>query len=257
MKKKVELNYTEARSLNDRAYDLLGEMILARETDALLAEIDAEKASGDTQETDAFFARRDADNVQKISRCFHRQKTRTFFYDTLPKVGRIAAVVIAALAVAGGVALAASHTVRVQVMKMLVNVEKEYTELSLVEDTDASFDVPAEWEGGYYPSYIPEGYAVDSVISVPDYSMVEYVNINSDKVGIDFSECGEGAESNIDTENATIESITVGGNDGFLATKENHVSIYWDNGQEYFILQTTDIAREEAVSIAESVRSVN
>ena len=56
----------EDRSLEDRAYDLFGEMLIERETAALLAEIEAEKARGDTAEMDAFLQSR----TRKIWRGF-------------------------------------------------------------------------------------------------------------------------------------------------------------------------------------------
>ena len=49
-------------------------------------------------------------------------------------------------------------------MKLLLHVEEEYTELSLVEDEAASFDVPAEWQGGSFPAYIPEGMKLEQSI---------------------------------------------------------------------------------------------
>ena len=58
----------EDSSLEDRAYDLFGEILLQRETAALLTEIETEKARGDTAEMDAFFAKQDVKNLEKIQR---------------------------------------------------------------------------------------------------------------------------------------------------------------------------------------------
>lgn len=250
------IKQTEYRDINDRAYDLLGELLLEQETAQLLAEIERETAEGHTEDLDTFSALHDAKNLARINRYFRLQRTRVFFRQTLPKIGQIAAILIAVITIAGGVAIATSHTIRVQVMKMLVQMEEQYTSLSLVEDTEASFEVPAEWNGEYYPSKIPEGFQANVVISFPGNHLVEFFNDESASTRIVFSEYGDATMANIDTENAEIQSITIGGNEGYIATKDNHIYIYWGNGQVFFVLQTVGIDKDEAVRIAQSVRRV-
>ena len=180
----------EDRSLDDRAYDLFGEMLLQQETAALLAEIEAEKARGDTAQMDAFFAKQDAKNLEGIQRHFRRHRARVFFRDTLPRIGQIAAIVIAVVAVAGSVAIATSHTLRVQVMQLLVNIEEEYTELKLQEDPAASFEIPAEWCGENYPSFIPDDLVAAMVFSYPDNNSIELIDKRTGAVRGEFSEYG-------------------------------------------------------------------
>lgn len=51
------------RSLSDKAYDFLGEMILEAETQEMLEEIKREQEQGNTAEMDAFFAMQDKRNL--------------------------------------------------------------------------------------------------------------------------------------------------------------------------------------------------
>jgi len=243
----------EYRDINERAYDLLGELLLQHETDTLLAEIEREKASGNTDAYEAFSARQDAKNLARIHRYFRLQRTRTFFRQTVPKIGQIAAILIAVITIAGGVAIATSHTIRVQVMKMLVHIEEQYTSLSLVEDETASFEIPVDWNGEYYPSYIPESFEGNVVISFPGNHMVEFFTGESATIRIIFSEYGDSTMANIDTENATVKAITIGNDSGFIALKDSHIYIYWDNGRAFFVLQTNEITEDEAIRIAQSV----
>ena len=241
------------RSLEDRAYDLFGEMLIERETATLLAEIDAEKARGDTAEMDAFFAKQDAKNLERIQRHFRRHRARVLFRETLPRIGQVAAIVIAVVAVAGSVAIATSHTLRVQVMQLLVNMDEEYTELSLRENPAASFDIPAEWGGENYPSFIPNGFTLGVVHSNADYSSVSYSDMTDTGRKINFSELGESAETNLDTEDAVLESIQINGHQGMLVIKEKKISAYWDDGRHYFILITEGLDRSTFLSIATRV----
>ena len=111
MENRGNINSMEYRNINERAYDLLGEILLQQETDVLLAEIEKDKAVGNTKDMDAFTTRYDAKNLAKIHRYFRLQRARTFLYHTLPKIGQIAAILIAIVTLAGGVAIATSHTV--------------------------------------------------------------------------------------------------------------------------------------------------
>ena len=243
----------EHRDINERAYDLLGELLLQQETDALLEAIENDKASGNTAAYEAFNERQDKKNLARIHRYFRLQRTRTFLRQTLPKIGQIAAILIAVITVGGGVAIATSHTIRVQVMKMLVQMEEQYTSLNLVEDTEASFEIPTEWTGEYYPSYIPEGFEGNVVISFPGNHLVEFFNSMSETMRIIFSEYGDSTMANIDTENATIQAIAIGNDSGFMAIKDSHIYIYWDNGRSFFVLQTNGINDDEAIRIVQSV----
>lgn len=256
MNNRIVQQNTESRSLSDKAYDLLGEMLLEQEAQALLASIAEGTANGGNADMDAFFARRDAKNLETITKHFHKQRIRSFFCETLPKAGRAAAIIVAALAVAGGVAIAASHTVRVQVMKLLTQAETEYTQLSLVEDTEASFDIPAEWEGDYYPSYVPKGLSLYAVYPWPGDNSIEYVNNDTGTIQISFSECDDSTITNIDMESATTKDITIHGDTGILSTKGDRIIIYWDNGRKYFILMTTDLDETTTIKVAESVMLV-
>ena len=243
----------EDRTLADRAYDLFGEMLLERETAALLAEIEAEKARGEPAMSDDFFAKQDAKHLAAIGRHFRRHRARVFFRETLPRIGQIAAIVIATVAVAGSVAIAASQTIRVQVLRLLTNIEQEYTELKLQADPAASFDIPAEWGGENYPSYIPEGFALGAVHSNPGFSSVSYTDTTDAGRKINFSELGEDSEANLDTENAALEPIQVSGHQGTLVTKLNRISAYWDDGRHYFILITRGLDRATFLRMATGI----
>ena len=69
MKAKNRNPFTEQcknRSLSDKAYDLLGELLLEQETNQMLDELNGDKANGTSAEMDAFFAAHD--NLQVFSK---------------------------------------------------------------------------------------------------------------------------------------------------------------------------------------------
>ena len=69
----------------------------------------------------------------------------------------IGACVVLVIGIAAPIAIANIEAIRVRVMELLINIQDEYTEISMVENEEMAFDVPAAWRGEYYPSYIPDG----------------------------------------------------------------------------------------------------
>lgn len=247
---------TLGQSLQDKAYDLLGDMLVERNIARYMKELEEDEANGRTAEMEAFFARQDQANLKKIQVYCRKQRNRRFLRYTLPRLAQVAAVIIAVVALAGGVAVATSQTVRVQVMKLLRNIEEDYTELSLIEDKEASFDVPAEWQGSSFPSYIPEGMQMEQILSMPDYHLVEYHLASTGQICMRFSEAGEGASTNIDTEDANVTTVMIRGDMGYMVQENGDVRIFWSDGQFYYILIMQNATGDEALRVAESVRKI-
>ncbi len=243
------------RSMEDKAYDLLGDMLTERTTAALLMEIE-EEAQGDTAGTDAFFEGPDGKNLRLIEVYTRRQKTKTFFTKTLPRAGQIAAIIIAVIALCGGVAMAASDTFRVQVMRLLLEPTDEYVRLSLVEDEQASFDVPAEWTGRNYPSYIPEHLSLRGISALPGMPAAEYMDTATDKITLRFSELSGGV-INIDNEGAVVNQVAINGHDAQLMKKDSIISLYWSDGQSYFLVTAIGMDEEMTMKIGKSVRRID
>lgn len=182
------------------------------------------------------------------------------------RAGLAAACLIILLGIAAPIAIAKVDFIRVRVLKLLINVEEEYTELSLVEDDEASFNVPAEWRGAYYPSYIPEGYYLWYLDDVDDQVIYHHPD---DEYGIvEFDEMSRDTKMNVDSEDAEISYDAVNGNSALVIKKgdKSFVNIYgeddfvpgdvmviWSNDEKYFLVRVRS-SREEALRIARSVR---
>ena len=252
--KKGEGVFAHNRSAQDRAYDLLGQLLIERQTQRLLKEIEDEKALGNTIEMEQFFAKQEQLHLSRIRAYCRKERMKRLFQITLPKAGKIAAVFIALLALAGGVAIASSHAVRVRVMQLLIRVEEQYTELKLVEDDEASFEVPVGWKGDSFLSYVPEGLVLSNVGGIEGASFVEYKDPQTQSIRLRFQEFDASVESNIDTEGAEIIEVSVRGFDGFMSLKGATTMVVWSDGLDYFVLTTKGMAQEETLAIAEAVR---
>lgn len=250
---KFNSNSTCDRTVQDKAYDLLGELLIERQTKKILQELEEEKARGDTAEMDTFFAKQDQNNLAKIQAYSRKQRTKRFFLHKLPKIGQIAAIVVAVVALAGGVAVATSHTVRVHVMQMLINIEEQYTEIKLVEDETAAFDVPAQWEGSSYLSYIPDGLELLGISTGNNINLAEYAVAQTREICLRFQESNEAVEMNVDTEKAKMEKITVCSNEGYIVKKDETIQVFWSDENHFFLLTTKGMEQTETLEIANSM----
>lgn len=239
--------------MQDRSWDLLAEMWLSEEADAILREIETERAEGKTAEMDAFLARYDAKALRLIEKSAERAQMKRLFKRTLPRIAQIAAVWIAAAVLVGGAAIAASQTVRVKLMKLLVENTPEYTSLQIVEDSETYIDVPAEWDGEYFPSVVPEGLIMRDVDT--DWTRVTYTFPDSFLLQFAYSETTD-ATVNIDSEDAVLKPVRVWGYEGTMIIKEDRIHTYWFDGKTLFELFVRGHSEEEAMAYIDGLRKI-
>lgn len=169
----------------------------------------------------------------------------------VPGILRKVAVFLLVLNLGFTTATAMVPSVRIKVMELLINIEREYTELSLWESQGASFEVPIDWKGSYFPSFIPDGYEIFEVVDTFGICSIKY--LNSEDQEVSFLEGTEYSSVNINTEGAKTEFILVHGRPGMIALREDgYIFIAWSETDRMLILGYTG-TREDAIKIAESV----
>ena len=246
---------SDERTLNEQSYDLFGQMLLEKIATDVQKEIEEDQDDGEIEEMDAFFARFDSKNLKTIEAYFKKKKRKDVLTKTLPRIGQVAAIFIAIIALAGTVAVAASRTVRVRVMQLLYSIEEQYTTISLEEDAEASFDIPSDWTGNSFPSFIPNGMVVSEIISTSDSRIIHYEDDETHEKKLVFIEANT-TISNIDTENAIVKPVLVREHDGVMATKEGFLAIVWSDKTNYFIVMLYEEMPDLAMKIAESVMRI-
>lgn len=202
-------------------------------------------------EMDEFFARTQARTLKTIERATREKKVQRMIKFGLPRVMQIAATVLLLFFIGATVAIASVREVRVRVLQFLIQIEEEYTELSLVDSPEESFPVPEGWRGLYYLSYIPEGFVMQKID--PYYDRVYFLDESRNL--LDFMELTENSYSNIDTENAEIQHITINGSPAIISKKEGRVTVAWSEISRYFILEF-DGNVETAIEIVNNVRII-
>lgn len=245
----------DAWTLDEAAYEFLGQVIAARDTEMYEQMLAENIAQGNTADMDAYFAKHDAKNLKKLAQCEEKYPWKTATIVPLMRIVKVAAFVFVFLSVSVSVAMAASPEFRAEAVRLLQTDQGEYTTLEIVIDPDAFADVPEGWEGSCFPSYIPEGFEVDEILSLPECCDV-ILSGKTSNLRVHFAEYGDSVVCNLDTENATMKEILIQGQMATMAIKEKTIHIYWLDGLHYHILSTNGLDENTAIEIAQSVRKI-
>ena len=257
MKSNPDISMNHSVSIQESAYDLFGDMLLEKEVKEICEEIESEKGTKDEVAMKDFFIRNEQKHLQIIERNCHGGKGGLIGRShVFQRIAQIAAVLIVCLALAGGIALSASSYVRTQVMRLLADVTPEYTELSL--SIEREVNVPADWQGNYYPSIVPEKSFVSYLESDDTCSRVEYSKEDSQNCWIlSFSEYDNSIIVRINTENAELINSMIGGHDVTIMEKDGLITIYWNDGKRLLVLQTQHCSLSETITYASNIIITN
>ncbi len=256
MKSNPENTMNHSVSIQDSAYNLYGDMLLEKKTKEIREEIESEKGTEAETAMKDFFIRNEQKHLQIIEHnCRVSKGSLINHIHALHKIAQIAAVLIVCLALAGGIALAASPYVRTQIMRLLANVTPEYTELSF--SVEREMNIPAEWQGMYYPSVVPENSYVSFWESNEIFSRVTYSTDSSKNEWIlSFAEYEEPVNMRIDTEGSNHINSIINGYEVSITENKGLISLYWNDGQRLFILQTQNSSLSEAITYASNILMV-
>lgn len=172
------------------------------------------------------------------------------FKKGLHKFVNVAACFVLIVGISVPIAIASDESIRVRILKLLVNVRSDHTNVRLMNyDT---IDIPNEWIGMYYPTYIPEGYTVTDVGEL--FPSVDLYN--EDGVRISFSEYTEGSNVNLNSENAELSYIDINGKEALLIDRDDVAMITWAMDDRFFVIDITNSNANIIIMMAKSVQRI-
>lgn len=166
----------------------------------------------------------------------------------LSKPVRVLVASLVLMLVSAGSALATAELIQKGLLKLEVQTYSTHTSFQPVYSGER-MEVPAEWKGAFYPTYIPEGFALHSAIS----SEAEYRTSDGRVLG--FGETEYGGSTNLDTENANVSTVMVNGAEATLIEKGKWTAVVWFANNRMFSVDI-DGSVEEALRIANSVTMI-
>ena len=229
------------------AFKLLTYEIAMENTEKLKAEDIPAEVSARADEAYPRLARR----IRRLTRA---NEVKYFAQKQLPKVAKAAASLILVMYLGLTVAIASSETVLKNVVKFLIQRYDEYSVAGFVATGD-SIDVPPEWDGAYYLSYIPEGFEFECFSCGQYWEQVKYTN----DVGqsIYFSLGNKSVWTNYNTENSVITYYEINGAIAEFAAHESGLNfLTWAVGDQYFMLYST-LSVDDMIYIAKNISIVD
>ncbi len=178
----------------------------------------------------------------------------------LPKIMEIAACLIIVATVGTTIAIAKDESFRSAVMKLLINIDHEegVANISFEENAEEAFDVPADWLGEYYPSRIPDGFAMIDLYSDEELSAVEYDSADGKKISFDENSYRVLSAQGI--EEADTTEIMINDRLALLVSDdtpgEEFYRITWSNDEKWFRLETVHMTKEETLDLVKSVHKI-
>lgn len=99
----------------------------------------------------------DARILRRIRNQTRIGRVRHLAHGILPRAGTVVAGLMLVFFLGLSTAVATVQSVRINMLNFITEIEDRYTKLYL-QESGAIVDVPEEWEGLYYMTYIPEGF---------------------------------------------------------------------------------------------------
>ena len=96
---------------------------------------------------------------------------------------KIAAIAVLLLNMSLTIAAASSSSVRTKVIRFLIRINDSYMNIDF-EDSSTDILIPESWTENYYPTYIPDGYALSSCSIDGGASMVEFSDTSGHKLSV-------------------------------------------------------------------------
>ena len=168
-----------------------------------------------------------------------------FYRATCTPKRQIAAAILIVL-ISFNTVMVTSVEARAAVMNFFVTVYETFSDVLFPNDS-----APTTIENYYKPSYVPEGYVVDTVEDIDIEFWIDYVNGNGEIISFVQATLNN-ADLGVDTENTEFEIITISGVEGIIVYNKAYYSLHWSSDEYRFSLVGNNKA--EIIQMAESLK---
>ncbi len=181
------------------------------------------------------------------------------------RVVHIAACFVLLLFIATPIALASSPVLREKIMQLFIQMDNQKEEIhfelkEIQQGEDQALQKLFEnWQGTYYPSYIPQDMQVKWESTYTN--TVEYEA--KDKRSFSFSEFDEDVSFVTGTKNAVVRDILLNGQKTYIVegkitnTDSPCITLAYKIEEKLIVLCTEYMSLEETMRIAESIQKIN
>ncbi len=194
--------------------------------------------------------------MDEINNRKKKEKRARTIRSTLLNFSRVAACLAVLIVIGAGFAVATNSTFRSAVYRLFVTEDTENNVLymSFKGDPEASFDVPEEWLGVYFPAAIPGDLTYSGGLELPEMPVIEYSGDNGRYLY--FSEAGAADGAFSLSEGVKHETVINGHKVIYVEKPDHSFEATWGTDDRWILLSTQNMTWDETQSIIESVRRI-
>ena len=120
---------------------------------------------------------------------------------------------------------------------------------------DAKKNLPSDWDGVYYPDYLPEQYEFVEVESAGEAKSITFQNDERDTLLL-TQEPSDGAQILVDNEDVISGETSIQGSPAFWTSKGGETTLLW-NQYSYLFMLYGPVDLDEMVQVAEHLLYIN
>ncbi len=183
----------------------------------------------------------------RMEKLIRRQKHG--YYVLFGTMARRVATVVIALILSMTVVTFSVEALREPVVRFFTEVFETFTRVIFMDDTFEPAPVEMEKK---VPSYIPEGYVVESEVYTEIVYRVTYINTETRDRIYYRQEINNGKTFEMDTEGSGYHIVTLGQSEGVINENKGKITLLFTDRQYSYSLYGT-VSQEELIKIAESI----
>lgn len=185
------------------------------------------------------------------------EKQKKFYYYWVNTAGKRAAAIIAALFVGLTAVTFGVKAIREPFLRFIVETFEKFSSIIFMNDDDnsgqssISADAEIEFEA-VEPSYIPEGFVLESKIDDLLWFQTTYISSNN-KIVTYTQMSSNDAIVQADTEDTTYDKLQINGFEAISYSKNGTNTVVF-NSDKYVFTVTGSVDMDEIIKIAESIK---
>jgi len=141
---------------------------------------------------------------------------------------------------------------RVKLFNFLVEKNKKFTSVIIEEDDNAEIINISDWDH-YYPSYLPEGYQLETKDVFNEIRILKFANESNEMF---FGQGPNGTDFHLDTEGGKRSEVLVNDEKSILVEKNDQNILLWNKMDSSFYI-VSDIDVNELLKIANNIKRWN
>jgi hypothetical protein len=169
------------------------------------------------------------------------------------RFARKAAIILLFIVGFNYILIANVEAYRLRFLNSFIFIRDKFTQIDIQKDkvVDES-NIPKDWSGLYYLSYLPTGYYLDSANSTLAFQMLYYKNSEGNL--LTFQQYNAATTQQVDSEDGKVTNIVINEEEAILIEKEDKVIINWIQEEKAFYLEAGNLEIKEMIKTAENIK---